>query len=51
MSVGSVTVIAHDGLTLVGIEHVMVFVFDPTLVLPLYVVIVNAIDTEIPVVF
>jgi hypothetical protein len=46
-----VTVNAHVGFTLAGIAQLMVLVFDPMLVLPLYVVIVNVTDTLVPAVF
>ena len=39
------------GFTLDGMEQVIVFVLEPTLVLPLYVVIVSVTETEVPVVF
>ena len=48
---GSDTATETEGFTLDGIEQVMVFVFEPTLVLPLYVVIVSVTETEVPVVF
>ena len=49
--IGSDTATETEGFTLDGIEQVMVFVFEPTLVLPLYVVIVSVTETEVPVVF
>ena len=49
--IGSETKIETDGFTLEGMEQVIVFVFDPMLVFPLYVVIVSVIETEVPVVF
>lgn len=39
------------GFTLEGMPQEIVFVFDPMEVLPLYVVIVNTTDTDVPVVF
>ena len=39
------------GFTLAGMLQEMVFVFEPMLVLPLYVVIVKTIETLVPVVF
>jgi hypothetical protein len=39
------------GFTLEGIPQVMVFVFEPMLVSPVYVVIVNTMLTDVPVVF
>ena len=41
----------HDGLMLDGILQVIDVVFDPISVFPLYVVIVNVIATDVPVVF
>lgn len=48
---GSETARETVGFTLDGMEQVMVFVFDPMLVLPEYVVTVNVTETEDPVVF
>ena len=39
------------GFTLSGIAQLIVFVFEPMLVLPLYVVIVRFTETVVPVVF
>ena len=48
---GSDTATETEGFTLAGMEQVIVIVFDPMLVLPLYVVMVNVTETEDPVVF
>ena len=49
--VGSDTDSDTDGFTLAGMAQLIVFVAVPMLVLPLYVVRVNTIDTDVPVVF
>ena len=49
--VGSETEMETEGFTLAGISQLMAFVFEPMLALPLYVVIVSVMETEVPVVF
>lgn len=48
---GSLTDTVHDGFTLSGMAQVMAFVAVPMLVLPLYVVSVSVIETDVPFVF
>ena len=51
MPVVSSRVKVQEGFTLAGIVQLMVLVLEPMLVSPLYVVIVNTTETEVPVVF